>query len=219
MSKQLIQVRKADVPSMISSPAREAFFEGLRELGGSVDCVRRAGEHFAQIDDGEWRVLKERIPGEARRWAQNARDVIKKGLHPAFALMAGTLGRKARKLPAKEQERILKEPVEVAMFTEDGRIRDKRMILASELNTEQLDLVIAEDRSKAWICEPREQAVRYRAKMKVLMAKEEATTKVEIKKVAYVVNNQGVTLKRKTLSFGQFQELAQDVEKIRKELS
>lgn len=218
MSK-LITIRKGDIPAMVSEPGRESFFAGIEELGGSVECVRRAGEHFAKIEDGDWKILKQRIPGEAQRWAQNARDVIKKGLHPAFALMAGTLGRKARKLPAREQARILREPLEVAILSDLGTIQDKVMKLASELTTGELDRVIADDSKKAWICEPKEQAARARAKLKRIEVKESASPQMEIRKPSYVVNNRGVTLKKKSLSFGQFQELAEDVAKIRKELS
>ena len=219
MSRSLIQVRKSDIPSLVSTPARKAFFEGIEELSGSVAAIQRAGKAFAKIPDDEWKICKARIPGEARRWAQNARDVIKKGLHPAFALMAGELGRKARKLPADEQVRILKEPVELAILSDDGRIVDKEMKMASELTSTELERVLPDDRSKAWVAEPREQASRARAKLKMIEDREEKKPDFEIKRAGYVVNRRGVTLKKKTLSFGQFQELADDVAKIRKELS
>lgn len=218
MSKKLIQVRKSDVPAMISNPSRDAFFEGLSQLGGSVDCIKRAGESFAKIEEAEWKILKQRIPGEARKWAQNARDVIKKGLHPAFALMIGNLGRKARKLSRKDQELILSQPLELAILNEEGRIQDKKLILASDLNSDELDRVIAEDNSKSWLCSPKEQAARYRAKLKMLEGKELLTNEFVIQKPAYTINKKGVKLKRKSLSFGQFKELSDDVERIKKEL-
>lgn len=218
MSRNLIQIKKSDLPSLVSTDARKAFFEGIEELSGSVSAIQRAGKAFAKIPDDEWKICKARIPGEARRWAQNARDVIKKGLHPAFALMAGELGRKARKLPASEQVRILKEPIEVAVLSDDGRIVDKEMRMASDLTSAELTRVIPDDRARAWVAEPREQAARARAKLKLLESREEKKPDFEIKRPGYVVNRKGVTLKRKTLSFGQFQELAEDVAKIRKEL-
>ena len=214
MSGKLTAVRKADLPANISGETREAFFEGLNELSGTVECVKRAGECFARIPDGEWKVLRERIPGEARRWAQNARDCVTKGLHPAFALMAGTLGRKARKLSPEDQERILREPVEVAVIDAEGLMKDKRMKLASEMTSEELDRVFKESSETATICSPREQAARARARLRIAAENEEARPKVEIRKAAYTVNAKGVRLTRKILSFGQLRELIADVEKI-----
>jgi len=207
-------VRVADLPADIGAGAREAFFEGLSELSGSVDCVRRAGAAFARIPDGEWKVLRARIPGEARRWAQNARDCVTKGLHPAFALMAGTLGRKARKLSPADQERVLREPIEVAITDADGLMKDKRMMLASEMTSEQLDRVFKETAGSTKICTPKEQAAQARAKVKALAIKDSSETKMVIEKPAYLIDRTGVKIKRKSLSFGQFRELVADVAKM-----
>ena len=217
MSK-LINVKKSDLPSLVTAESKKNFFKGIEELSASVAAIEKAGECFAQIPDNEWKVCKGRLPGEAKRWAQNARDVVKKGLHPAFALMAGELGRKARKLPPSEQARILKEPIEVAILSDNGRIADKEMRMASELNSNELNQVIVEDRAKAWVAEPREQAARARAKAKALENKKESQANFVIEKRNYSVDREGVKLKKKTLSFGQFQELYEDVEKVRKEL-
>ena len=214
MSEKLMTVKRGDLPSNISTGARDAFYEGLGELSGSVDCILRAGICFGRIPEEEWKLLRSRIPGEARRWAQNARDCATKGLHPAFALMAGTLGRKARKLSPADQERILREPVEVAVIDGEGLMKDKRMKLASELTADELDRVFKETSTTTVICTPREQAARARVRLRIAAQREEARPKMEIRKAAYVVNSSGVTLKKKSLSFGQFRELVADVERI-----
>jgi hypothetical protein len=214
MSEKLIAVKKTDLPANITAETRDAFMQGLSELSGSVDCVRRAGACFAKIEDADWKLLRERIPGEARRWAQNARDCVTKGLHPAFALMAGTLGRKARKLSPEDQERILREPIEVAVINADGGLVDKRFKLASELTTDELDRVFRETSETATICTPKEQAARARAKLRITTEAEAAKPVHEIRKAAYTINTKGVTLNRKTLSFGLLKELVADAEKI-----
>jgi len=133
--------------------------------------------------------------------------------------MAGTLGRKARKLSPADQERVLREPIEVAITDADGLMKDKRMMLASEMTSDQLDRVFQETAETARICTPQQQAARARAKVRLLDAQKDHSTDFVIKKSAYSINKNGVTLKKKTISFGQFQELAEDVEKVRKELS
>lgn len=214
MSEKLTTVKKTDLPANLSDASRDAFYEGLEHLSGSVECVRRAGQCFARIADKEWKVLRERIPGEARRWAQNARDCITRGLHPAFALMAGTLGRKARKLSPEDQERILRGPIEVAVLNSEGMLKDKRMKLASEMTAEELSMVFKESSERATICTPKEQAARARARLRISAASEAAKPKIEIRKAAYTLNMKGVTLTKRALSFGQLRELIADVEKI-----
>ncbi|MDC0088133.1 hypothetical protein OAI07_01180 [Akkermansiaceae bacterium] len=212
-------MNRGDIPSNISKSSKDSFFNGLKALGSSVESIREAGEFFARIEDEEWKTLKMRMDGEVKKWAQNARDVIKKGLHPAFALMTGVIGRKARKLSSKDQELILRQPIEIAVLTEEGRIKDKKLVLASDLTSSELDRAIAEDNSKAWICSPQEQASKYRAKLKALENKEAALNEFVIQKPAYTINKKGVKLNKNALSFGQFQELVDDVEKIKAKFS
>lgn len=74
------------------------------------------------------------------------------------------------------------------------------------------------DNSRPKSVAKREQAARARAKAKALENKKESQANFVIEKRNYSVDREGVKLKKKTLSFGQFQELYEDVEKVRKEL-
>lgn len=212
-------IKTARIPALVDEKIKQKFIQGLDNLRDSVNNIKKAGEIFASIPDKDWKILKSKIDGEAQKWAENARNVIKKNMHPAFALMNTVLGRKARKLPPKDQVRILREPLEIAMLDEGGRIVDKYMKLASELNLDELKRVIPEDNTKAWIATPKEQASRFRAELKRLEVKTKATTQVEIKKPAYVINNKGITLSSKVLSFAKLKELYEDAEKLKNQLN
>ena len=204
-----------DLPlKIVDEQSIKLFEDGLTHLSGSIESIQRAGECFAQISATDWNKLKSRINGEARRWANNARNVVVKNLHPAFALMSGVLGRKARKLSPSDQLHILQHPIECAVISDDCVLLDKRMIMASDMTTQQINQCIAEDNSKSWICSVKEQLARYRAANRAAIANESKRTSVEINKPAYTLNNNGLTFKRKSMSYGQFAELAEDVQKL-----
>lgn len=216
--KIIPKVNRRSLSEFVSDESLKNLNAGFDKLASSVKDVKAAGEAFAKIPDREWNHIKREIPGEIRRWADNCRRVELDGLNPAFAMLSSTFGRKARKLPKNDQDLILVEPVEVAILDEAGRLKDKKMVMASELRGHELDRVIPENGSSAKIASPKEQAAAFRQGLKALEMKKKAQTSFTIEKPGYVVSGEGVQLKRKTISLSQFPQLIEDVKKVREEL-